>query len=358
MRSLGNFPDPFLSEIHGQPDAFRRSAEGLPGQRAEFERLSHASRSATNLVFTGMGSSYHACFPAINELAALGIAAHHIDGSELLHFRRAILSQTALVIAVSQSGESAEITQLAAEVRSALAPPVLVSVTNGLENTLAELADLTFDTRAGIETGPSTMTFGVSLIVLRAVAGVLRGAAVETALEETVRAAQAAAMAAGRLLGRREADPMELAAWLGPREVVVLLGRGRARAASEMGALLLKESAGIPAEALQAAQFRHGPLELAGPKLAAIVMATERETHRIDLGLAADLVDTGTAVLVVTPDGETPTGARAVAIGDLDRALAPSVSILPVQLLAWRLAVERGRTPGVLTRASKVTTRE
>ena len=141
------------------------------------------------------------------------------------------------------------------------------------------------------------------------------------------------------------------------RNVMVVLGRGPARAAAEMGALLLKEC-GVMAESLESAMFRHGPLELAGPGMSAIVFATEPETRRLDLGLAADLVQAGVAVLVVTPDGEEPKGAHAVATGFLDRALMSAVSIIPVQLLAWKLAVSSGRTPGAYTRASKVTTRE
>ena len=112
------------------------------------------------------------------------------------------------------------------------------------------------------------------------------------------------------------------------------------------------------AESLESGLFRHGPFELAGPNMSAIVMATEPETRRLDLGLAADLVDAGSAVMVVTPDGEAPKGARPVATGYLDRALMSAVGVIPTQLLAWRLAGTRGRTPGAYTRASKVTTRE
>lgn len=112
------------------------------------------------------------------------------------------------------------------------------------------------------------------------------------------------------------------------------------------------------AESLESAMFRHGPLELAGPGMSAIVIATEPETRRLDLALAADLVKAGASVLVVTPDGEQPKGTQAVATSYLDRALVSTVSIVPVQLLAWKLAQEAGRTPGAYTRASKVTTRE
>jgi glucosamine--fructose-6-phosphate aminotransferase (isomerizing) len=124
-----------------------------------------------------------------------------------------------------------------------------------------------------------------------------------------------------------------------------------------MGALTLKEC-GVMAESFESGAFRHGPMELAGPQMAAVVLATEPETRRLDLGLAADLVDAGAAVLVITPDGESPKGAHAVATGYQDRALMSAVAIVPVQLLAWKLAAVGGRAPGVYTRASKVTTRE
>jgi glucosamine--fructose-6-phosphate aminotransferase (isomerizing) len=112
------------------------------------------------------------------------------------------------------------------------------------------------------------------------------------------------------------------------------------------------------AESLGAAAFRHGPFELAGPDLAVVVIATEPETRDLDLGLARDLVAEGSAVIVVSPDGEEPNGAVVVRTGFEDRSIGPAVSIVPIQLLAWRLAADRGRVPGRFTRAQKVTTRE
>jgi glucosamine--fructose-6-phosphate aminotransferase (isomerizing) len=124
-----------------------------------------------------------------------------------------------------------------------------------------------------------------------------------------------------------------------------------------MGALTLKEC-GVTAESYETAAFRHGPFELAGPGLGAVVVATEPETRSLDIGLAADLVGTGASVVVVSSEGDVPEGALAVRIPPVDRLLSPAVSIVPIQLLAWRLANARGRIPGVYTRASKVTTRE
>lgn len=357
MKSLGKFPDQFLAEIAGQPDALRRAAAALAEQRGSLERIREAGRSVRRLVFTGMGSSYDACYPAVNVIAGRGVPALHVNTAELLHFRRPILSPQSLVTIVSQSGRSAEIVKLLRELAERSSRPFVLSVTNGLENELAGRADAALDTWAGPEAGPSTMTFVAALAVLSAAGLLLAGESVDAAVHRTAAAAERAALAVERLLEDPEASAADLAEWLGGKEVTVVVGRGPARAAAEMGALLLKEC-GFMAESLESATFRHGPLELAGPTMAAIVMATEPETRGLDLGLAAELADVGASVLVVTPDGEAPKGARAVATGDQDRALMPAVSIVPVQLLGWQLSVLVGRRPGAFTRASKVTTRE
>jgi glutamine---fructose-6-phosphate transaminase (isomerizing) len=356
MKSLGNFPDPFIAEIAGQPDAIRRAATGLSDQLPALERLTSVPPDR-GLVFTGMGSSYFACHPAICELAAAGVAAVHVDSSELLHFRRNILPSAALLVVVSQSGESAEVVRLLEGTARGADGPIVLAVTNGVENTLAGLADVVLDTRAGEEVGPSTMTFAAALVVLAAVGRVLSGTPAADVVRDLTKGAGVAAVAIEGVLSRAAlAD--EIALWLGDRRTSVILGRGPARAAAEMGALTLKEAVGMPIESLQTAQFRHGPLELSGPDLAALIIATEPETRQLDVGLARELADVGAAALVVVEDGDVPAGVTRIAIGRLDRALGPAVSIVPAQLLAWKLAVIQGRPPGSYVRASKVTTRE
>jgi glutamine---fructose-6-phosphate transaminase (isomerizing) len=125
-----------------------------------------------------------------------------------------------------------------------------------------------------------------------------------------------------------------------------------------MGALLLKEAGRFPAESLEAAQFRHGPLELTGPQAAVAIVATETATSDLDQRLASELDRDGTAVLVISRDGSGPETAVRVGVGQLERSLAPAVAVIPFQFLAGALAGERGYEPCALERASKVTTRE
>jgi glutamine---fructose-6-phosphate transaminase (isomerizing) len=357
VRSLGKFPDRFPGEISGQPRALLRAADGLADQQGALAQVSNAA-PAGPVVFTGMGASAHSCYPAVSALSAVGVSALHVDAAELLHFRRAVLGPNALLVVVSQSGESAEPVALAGELERQRMRPRIVSVTNGLDNTLARAADVALDTLAGPESGPSTMTSGAELVVLSGVAGALGGEQPAAGIARVRSAARRASSSADRLLGRSGELAETLIDWLGGRTTLVLLGRGPARAAAEMGALGLKEAAAFPAESLQTAQFRHGPLELAGPGLAAIVVATEPETRALDLGLARELAETGAAVTVVSPEGTAPAGGLGVATGTLERTVTPAVAVIPAQLLAWRLAVLRGRAPGEFVYATKVTAHE
>jgi glucosamine--fructose-6-phosphate aminotransferase (isomerizing) len=304
-----------------------------------------------------MGSSYDACYPAVTTLGRHGTTAFMVDAAELLHFRLGMLGTRDDVVFVSQSGESAETVRAAEELRGRSDGPRIFAVTNDPTSSLADAAEITLQTNAGEESGPSTMTFAAALVVVGAVAQAALGTRPDDVAQRIALEADMTASAIDDLLGHVEL-PDDLVTWHGGRATTVILARGGARAAAEMGALTIKEAAGMPVESLQAAQFRHGPFELAGPDLAAIVLATEPETAELDRELAADLTKLGAAVLLVTADGPAPVDTMSIAIGSLDRLLSPSAAVVPAQLLAWRLSLTSGRTPGSYVHASKVTTRE
>ncbi|HEX2587522.1 MAG TPA: SIS domain-containing protein [Gaiellales bacterium] len=342
MKSLGKFPDRFIEEIAGQPDAVRRAEAALTRQADDVAQLRRALDRPEPVIFTGMGSSYDASYPAVTTLAGRGVDCWMLDTAELLHFRMAAMRRAGVLACISQSGESAELVKLVD--RLPAERPLVAAVTNGSDNTLARAADIALDTGAGEEHGPSTMTFAAALAVLDALVG-------DPPFER-------AALEMERLLAGAEQTADHLCEWIDGRPTLALVGRGSARAAAEMGALTLKEAARFPAESLQAAQFRHGPLELAGPRLAVMVVATEPRTRDLELRLAEELARADAAVLVISQDGEAPDGCESVTVGPLENGLAAAAATIPAQLLAWRLARSRGLTPGEFAIAGKVTTRE
>lgn len=355
-------PDAYLAEILGQPAALTRAAAAMAAQREVLAALAAGVGRAAGrpLVLTGMGSSHDACLAAAAALGAAGIVATTVETAELLHVRRPMLAAAGLLVLVSQSGRSAEAVRLLDEVRrlESDARPLVLAVTNGQAGPAAELADLALDTAVGPEAGPSTMTFAGSLVALAAVAAILGGSGVDGALARVGREAAAAAAAAADLLAEPDATGARLAAWLDGREAIFVLGRGVGRAAAGMAALTLMEAAAVPAAAMPTAEFRHGPLEVAGPGLAVVLFALEPATAALDAAFAGELASAGAAVLLVGPAGPPPPGPEWIAIGGPAGILAPAVALGPLQLLARELARRRGRRPDAFALASKVTTRE
>jgi glucosamine--fructose-6-phosphate aminotransferase (isomerizing) len=270
-------------------------------------------------------------------------------------------------VIVSQSGAGAELLSLLDALASAQAAPLVVGVTNGDANPLARRADISFDTATGAETGPSSGTFAATLVTLAGIVRALRdGPGVDgTAVAAEVWAlAGAAVRALHAVLAAVPETATAIDAALAGRAHRVILGRGTARAAADLGALTLKEAAAVGCEAQDTAAFRHGPLELVGPGVAAVIIALDPATAPLDAALAAEIAASGGGAALIgpaVPAGDAvPERARVVAIPIpvVDPLLAPALALAPIQLLAYRLAVRSGRRPGVFVRAAKITTRE
>ena len=337
----------------------RWAYRALAGQVDRLAELGRRARGGA-IVMTGMGSSFDACQVPLTMLAESGLRTTLVNAAELLHFQSATLDGRTTLVVVSQSGRSVEIVRLLEELARRPDRPFVVAVTNGTDNPLAAGADIAFDTAVGDELGPSTMTFAASLVALDALARVVAVPTVD--VDDIVRAVAAdvdgAAAAVGALLADRATVTSSMVRWSTGRPHLVILGRGTSRATADMAALTIKEVAGAHAEALVAADFRHGPLELVDPSLAVAFVTLETATDAIDRSFAAELAAGPAAVVVVGCEPATKGAVPSIAIGPVDRRLAPAVAMVPFQLLARELAIERGRRPGEFSLASKVTTRE
>jgi glucosamine--fructose-6-phosphate aminotransferase (isomerizing) len=376
MSDLDTRPDAWLDEILGQPAAMRRAAAALEARVDLLADLAVARQPFGPIVLTGMGSSAAACDAAATVLGSGGVLATSIETAELLHFRLPALAAAGTLVIVSQSGAGAELVGLLDALDSSPTRPHVVGITNGDANPLARRADLSFDTTTGEEVGPSSGTFAGSLVVL---AGVVRVLAGRPGVDAAASAAEVAALtrAASRALeavlaaAPDAADALDAA--LGGRAYRVILGRGTARAAADVGALTLKEAAAFGCEAQDPAAFRHGPLELAGPDLGAVIVTLDPATAPLDMALGAELAAAGGGVALIgahpaIAGDMAPVAAMEAAAGSasanileipaVDPLLAPALALAPIQLLAHRLAVRAGRSPGVLVHATKVTTRE
>ncbi len=347
--------DPFLTEICEQPDAILKAGNGLSEQRDFLESVSHNATSGTPLILTGMGSSFDALSALWSVLNRQGKPAVLINTAELLHFGQPLLSRGATVLAVSQSGYSAEVVRLAEQTAEFGCP--LLAVTNEPESPLAKLATATLHIRAGKESGPSTKSFTTTLVGLAAIDEIYAGASVEQAVGQIQAAAREVAGLVRAQLEQPVAVGQRLSGWISDIANLAFVGRGVGVAAAKVGALVMKEAAQISAIGMDAAEFRHGPLELAGADLAVVVIAIEKATRAQDQALVADLKSAGSKVLVIGPHDF---GADDhVRTSQLNNPFFDTIqATIPLQLMTWGKAADKHEVPGVFRLGAKVTVKE
>jgi glucosamine--fructose-6-phosphate aminotransferase (isomerizing) len=339
---------PYLRDILGQPEALAATLRGLQIS-PELERLAARVREGCfrRIVLTGMGASFHALYPLFLRLNQRGHTALVVETSELVHSLAQWLEPETLLVAVSQSGESAEIVRLASENCHRAA---LVAVTNGAASPLARQAEALLLMQAGSEFSVSCKTYVTALMALHWLGGLLCGDDEATALAEL---SQAAPAADSYLVPWRE-NVAAMAAELGDVRHLFLLGRGASLAAAGEGALIFKESVRIHAEGMSGAAFRHGPLEMLNGETFAVVFAGAGATRTLQARLRDDLRRMGCATAWIQQDA-VPASWN---IPAAPAGIVPILEILPVQMLTLALAANAGIEAGRFARVAKITSKE
>jgi glutamine---fructose-6-phosphate transaminase (isomerizing) len=341
---------PYIEDILHQPEALKDTISALAGElSADISRFALQIRSGRlkRVVLTGMGSSYHALQPLLLGLIRQGIPAQMAETSELIHHTSGLIAADSLIVAVSQSGASAEILHLLKQL-----PPQagLIGVTNTPGSPLASQAKAVLLTRAGSENTVSCKTYVTALAALATLEAGLTDhdpAAVLSELEGLPE------VVAGYLSGM-PAYLETLEKQLQGVQYLVLAGRGASLAAAGTGGLIIKEAAHFPAEGMSSAAFRHGPLEMASSKTFVLVYEGQEPTRSLNRNLVADIQKVGGQAALV----ETAPGRQAFHLPPFPAAGLAILEILPAQMLSVALARLQNHTPGQFSRGSKVTSTE
>jgi len=251
------------------------------------------------VVFTGMGSSLFAAYPAQAFLTANGIRAVLWETSELLHYHLRFLGPDTLLVVISQSGETIEVTRLLA----CIPPGVnVVGVGNVTGSTLQRRAALFLPMLAGAQDAVSTKTYTCAVAALMYLAFALA----ERDPEPLTQALNRIAETQERILERRGVTAPSLAEYLGLPPYMGFLARGADLSTAHQGALMFKEVARLGAESASGGEFRHGPIEIVTPAQRYIVIARRgeegghEETAKLMLTLADDIRACGGRVLLFT----------------------------------------------------------
>jgi glucosamine--fructose-6-phosphate aminotransferase (isomerizing) len=337
----------YLSDLLEQPEALRRTiAEKLPARLAGIA-TQFCGSNPPFVVLTGMGSSFHALNPLAIRLAEAGIRAIMVETSELIYYWTHLFGSGTLIVAVSQSGRSAEILRM---LNLNAGRSTLLAVTNDEDSPLSRAADCVVPLSAGVEATVSCKTYLCTLFALARI-----GEALCTGdLDFVPPGSGALAADVDEYLSHLQQHVEEAQDCLLPARHIILAGRGHSLASAGTGGLIIKEAARFPAEGMSAAAFRHGPLEMVSSALALFVFQGDRRSEDLSTRLVGDVAALGATAHLIGKDA-VPRFLRPPATTDL---LRPIMEILPVQIVTLALAAREGREAGAFSHASKITSIE
>jgi glucosamine--fructose-6-phosphate aminotransferase (isomerizing) len=263
-----------------------------------------------------------------------------------LRYRDPLISDRSLTIAISQSGETAD-TLAAADLAQQRGSRVL-ALTNVVGSTLSRVADDVLYTRAGPEIAVAstkaylTMLMGEYLLALAV--GRDRGLVDPAAAADIADALRGLPDQVTKVLGHDDAIEV-LAKRFSGHEDVYFIGRGLDYAVATEGSLKMKEISYIHSEAMPAGELKHGTLALVTEGTPVVVVNTQEAVYDKTISALQEVKARGAFVVAVAYDDDTEIGLQADEVIRIPRVpdlVSPVLSIVPLQLLAYHVAVARG----------------
>ena len=348
--SKGNHRHYMLKEIYEQPVVVAQTLKSYL-QRME-DRVSlpipdFDLGTIRRVTIVACGTSYYAGMVAKYWIEQFARVPVDIDVASEFRYRAPVMEEGGLMIVISQSGETAD--TLAALRHARTEGQKIAAVVNVPTSTMAREADLLLPTHAGPEIGvASTKAFTCQLAVLAAFAANLaraKGRLDARAEKELVRHLSEAPAALNGALAYDESIEGMAHLIAGARDVLYL-GRGPDYPLAMEGALKLKEISYIHAEGYAAGEMKHGPIALIDDKVPVIVLAPSGPLFEKTVSNMQEVQARGGKVVLISDyDGVQAAGEGCIATITMPKVhplIAPMIYAVPVQLLAYHVAVAKG----------------
>jgi len=340
-----------LKEIFEQPNAIRNCLRGrvdskegriiLGGVEKFTRELLHARR----IVLTGQGTAWHAGLVGdylMEDLA--GVVTETAYASEF-RYRNPIVEEGTVLVAISQSGETADTLAALREGREKGA--LCLGVVNSVGSTIARETDAGIYLHAGPEIGvASTKAFTCQCVVLTLLALYLgrRKHMSQSRCQEIIDGLLGIPDQLQTVLAQ-SAKIKEFAERFCTRENWLFLGRGYHYPVALEGALKLKEISYIHAEGMPAAEMKHGPIALINEGMPVVFVATRGVQYEKVISNIEEVRARGGKVIVVATEGDTAIrrySDHVIEVPHVMECLQPLLTVVPLQLLAYHCAVTRG----------------
>jgi glucosamine--fructose-6-phosphate aminotransferase (isomerizing) len=348
----GGYDHFMLKEIFEQPQTIqdclrgRLDAESGNIKMAGIEKYAEQIVSANRIVMVACGTSWHAGLVAeyiFEELCRINV---EVEYASEFRYRNPVINKGDVIIAISQSGETAD-TLVAIENAKAQGA-IILGVVNVVGSSIARASHAGAYTHAGPEIGvASTKAFTAQLAVLTMIA--LKIANIKGSIErdrylQLVRELDAIPEKVAKALEQND-HIKTLAEKYKDCSDALFLGRGYNFPVALEGALKLKEISYIHAEGYPAAEMKHGPIALVDEKLPVVFVATKDSYHEKVISNMQEIKARKGKVIAVINDGDEQSTALAndvIVVPEADEIMAPMVSVIPLQLLSYYVGVAKG----------------
>jgi glucosamine--fructose-6-phosphate aminotransferase (isomerizing) len=347
----GGYDHFMLKEIYEQPQAITDTFRGrlhlqdrrivLSGVEAHADRFKQANR----IIVIACGTSWHAGLVGEYLFEDAARIPVEVEYASEFRYRNPVLHEDDIVIAISQSGETAD--TLAAIKLAKEAGAFVYGICNVVGSSIARAADTGAYTHAGPEIGvASTKAFTTQITILMLMAlrlGQLRGTLTDFDFDRVATQLESLPALIKTVL---KDDPAiaKIASSYSSATNFLYLGRGYNFPVALEGALKLKEISYIHAEGYPAAEMKHGPIALIDKNMPVVVIATKKGHYEKVVSNIQEIKSRNGKIIAVVTKGDTSVKALAdhvIEIPDVTEALTPILASVPLQLLAYHIAVLR-----------------
>jgi len=360
MAEKQGYPHFMLKEIHEQPRCLR---DTLRLQEKYLELLTTFLDRAREVIMVACGTSYHACLAASYMFSKLSfLATHPVIASEFTEQHGKSVNIDSTILAVSQSGETAD--TLAAVETARQRAATILGLTNIVGSTLTRISRVYIGQQSGPEIGvAATKTFTSQLSVLSQLAIRLakkRGKISQEEIDLLDEKIEEIPEIVERIVETQAEKVQALAKKYKNRECFFFLGRGISYATALEGRLKLMEIAYMPSIAFPAGESKHGPISLVEQGFPVIFVCPPDETRRTLVGNIMEMKARSASVIAICEEGDE----EIMELVDdyieitkgIPEVLSPMPYVVPLQLFAYYMALERGCDPDMPRNLAKSVT--
>ena len=349
MAAKQGYPHYMLKEIHEQPATLRNT---LRLQEHYLDLMATFLDRAREVFVVACGTSYHASLASSYMFSKLAfLATYPVVASEFIEQHGKSVNIDSTILTISQSGETAD--TLAAVNAARQRAATVLGLTNAIGSTLTRVSRVYIGQQSGPEIGvAATKTFTSQLSVLAGLALRLakkRGKISQDEMDYLAGSLEKIPDTVATIIRTQEERVKQIAKKYKEAKVFFFLGRGISTAVAYEGRLKLMEIAYIPAIAFPAGESKHGPISLVEPGFPVVFICPNDDTRKTLIGNIMEMKARGASIIAVVEEGDEEIKSLADDYVEIPKGVPDVISpvpfVIPLQLLAYYMAIERGCSP-------------